>query len=271
VLKNFEDDFIIEIGLIGISFINEKRQIEKICTKSLDIKTTVNKQYMKGNKTYILVIPKNNYDISYGYGSISKVGNSVCGDNYLVKNMSNKKLIATICDGMGKGINANVISANTINLLDEITNTYMNSETCLHILNTLYYIQDYKESFSTIDYVEIDKHTGEMLLYKAGAAMTYIIHNDNDIEKIENESLPFGLNEIVISKKIKLQDNDLILLASDGIFDNIIDIKEFEDFIISIKDIEPQKIAYEILNYSRKTDLISKDDMSIIALKVKLI
>jgi len=145
----------------------------------------------------------------------------------------------------------------------------MNSETCLHILNTLYYIQDYQESFTTIDFIEIDKHTGEMILYKAGAAKTYIIHNDNIIEKIENESLPFGLNEMVISKKIQLQNNDLIILASDGIFDNIIDVNEFENFILSNKNIEPQKLAYEILNYARKVDLISKDDMSVIALKVK--
>ena len=75
--------------------------------------------------------------------------------------------------------------------------------------------------FSTIDFIEIDKHIGEMLIYKAGAAITYIIHEDNNIDKIENEGLPFGLNEIVISKKVKLQNNDLVLLASDGIFDNI--------------------------------------------------
>ena len=271
VLKNIDNDFIIEIGIEGIAFINEKKKLENICFKNLEIKTTVNQQYIKGNKTYVIAIPKNNYQVMYGYGSISKIGNSICGDNYLVKNMTNKKMIAIICDGMGKGINANVISANTLQLLDEITNTNMNSETCLHILNTLYYIQDYQESFSTIDFVEIDKHTGEMLLYKAGSAITYIIHNNNTIEKIENENLPFGLNEFVISKKIKLQDNDLVLLASDGIFDNILNIDDFERFIKSIKDIEPQKIAYEVLNYSRNTDVISKDDMSIIALKVKII
>jgi hypothetical protein len=39
----------------------------------------------------------------------------------------------------------------------------------------------------------------------------------------------------------------------------------------SIKDYEPQKISYELLNYARHTDLVSKDDMSVIALKIKLI
>ena len=74
-----------------------------------------------------------------------------------------------------------------------------------------------------------------------------------------------------MASKIQLYDNDLILLASDGIFDNIINIEDFELFIKSIKDYEPQKISYELLNYARHTDLVSKDDMSVIALKIKLI
>ncbi len=121
-----------------------------------------------------------------------------------------------------------------------------------------------------MDYVEIDKHSGEMITYKAGSTYTYIIHDNGEFEKIENENLPFGLNELVMTKKIQLQDKDLVLLASDGIFDNIIDIIEFENFIINIKNLEPQKISYELLNYARNTDLVSKDDMSVVVLKVKL-
>jgi serine/threonine protein phosphatase PrpC len=66
-----------------------------------------------------------------------------------------------------------------------------------------------------------------------------------------------------------LKDNDLVLLASDGIFDNVININEFEKFILSIRYLEPQKISYELLNYARHTDLVSKDDMSVIVLKIK--
>ena len=89
--------------------------------------------------------------------------------------------------------------------------------------------------------------------------------------KIENENLPFGLNELVISKKINLDNQDLIIMASDGIFDNIVNVSDFETFINSIKNFDPQKISYELLNYARHTDLISKDDMSVIALKIKIV
>lgn len=271
VLKTYKNDFVIEVGIIGITFSIEKEVIEKIASQYLKAESTVNKQSIKGSKTYVLIIPKINYDITYGYGSVTKVGNVVCGDNYLIKNNSNKNFIGVICDGMGKGLNANVISKNTLQLIDEITNTNIESETALHILNTLYYIHEYQDIYTTVDFIDIDKHNGEMVLYKAGATFTYIIHENNTIEKIENDNLPFGLNEMVIVKKFNLNDNDLIILASDGIFENIVNEKEFEDFLINIKKIEPQKIAYEILNYARNTDVISKDDMSVIVIKVKAV
>ena len=269
VIKTFKSNYLIEICLIGISFFDEKDNLENIISYYINCPSTVILKEIKKSKTYITIIPKMNYEIAYGYGSISKVGNNICGDNYWVKNLASNKLAAVICDGMGKGINASIISTRTLKLLEELLDSNISSDTSISILNTLYYIQDYLENYTTLDYVEINKNTGEMTLYKAGATYTYIVHKDGSMEKIENENLPFGLNELIISKKIALQDDDLILLASDGIFDNIIDVKDLEEFIINIKNLEPQKISYEILNYARKTDVISKDDMSVITLKVK--
>lgn len=271
IIKNFKNDFLIEIGLIGVIFSDEKENIENVISHYMGNLTAIFLKKAKGNKIYVNVVPKTKFDVIYGYGSMSKIGNNICGDNYLVKNITNNKIIAIICDGMGKGLNANIISSRTLKLLDEITNANLTSETSLQILNTLYYIQDYQENYTTLDYVEIDKYSGEMTLYKAGAAFTYIIHSDGSIERIENDNLPFGLSEIILSKKIKINDEDLILLASDGIFDNIINTNDFEEYIKTIRDLEPQKISYELLNYARHTDLIAKDDMSVIALKIRSI
>lgn len=268
VVKTFKNNYIIEVGIIGICFNEEKDHIEHIVSHYIKNPSMITIKKICRNKTYITITPKINYEIIYGYGSLSKIGNNICGDNYLVKTINQNKIIAAICDGMGKGLNANILSTRTINLLDEITNTNITGETSLQILNALYYIQEYQEKYSTIDYLEIDKQTGELTLYKAGAAFTYIVHNDGQLEKIENENLPFGLNEVVITSKYQLNNKDLIIMASDGIFENVINEEEFEKFIKDIRNLEPQKISYEILNYARHTDLISKDDMSVIALKV---
>jgi serine phosphatase RsbU (regulator of sigma subunit) len=60
-------------------------------------------------------------------------------------------------------------------------------------------------------------------------------------------------------------------MSSDGIFENIIEEKELEEFLFQIKDENPQKIVYELLNYTNKQKLKTKDDMTLIVLKVKMV
>ena len=42
-------------------------------------------------------------------------------------------------------------------------------------------------------------------------------------------------------------------------------------FLYQIKDENPQKIVYELLNYTNKQKLKTKDDMTLIVLKVKMV
>ncbi|MCK9471338.1 MAG: SpoIIE family protein phosphatase [Bacilli bacterium] len=261
-------DFVIEVGIKGENFKNIKDIIEDICNIYIENKVTcLFKSALKG-KTYITIIPKINYEIEYGYGSIAQEGNNICGDNYLIKNLNNSKLIAAISDGMGKGYVANQESSTTLKLVDEITKTSLTTETALQILNTFYFIQDYLEKYSTLDFLEIDRSKGELLFYKMGAASSYIFHKNGTFQKVENEGLPFGIEEIIEAKKYRLQKEDLIVMASDGIFENIVDEKELETYIKGIMHLSPQKITYEILNYARSHKNKTQDDMSVIALKV---
>jgi serine phosphatase RsbU (regulator of sigma subunit) len=101
-----------------------------------------------------------------------------------------------------------------------------------------------------------------------GAASSFVFHKDNSFEKVINTGLPFGIEEMIEAKKIPLQDEDLIIMASDGIFENIVDERELETFINGIKHLSPQKITYEILNFVRNHKTKSGDDMSVISLKI---
>ena len=82
-----------------------------------------------------------------------------------------------------------------------------------------------------------------------GGTTTYILKNDGKIEKVVNQNLPFGIDELPENYEYELENNDLILMSSDGIFENIIEEKELEEFLFQIKDENPQKIVYELLNY----------------------
>lgn len=262
------NDFIIEVGIKGETFKNIKDTVEIICNIYIENKVTCIFRSASKGKTYFTIIPRINYEIEYGYGSIAQEGNNICGDNYLIKNLNNSKLIAAISDGMGKGYVANQESSTTLKLVDEISKTSLTSETALQILNTFYFIQDYLEKYSTLDFLEIDRSKGELLFYKMGAASSYIFHSNGTYQKIENEGLPFGIEEIIEAKKFRLQKEDLIVMASDGIFENVVDEKELETYIKGIMHLTPQKITYEILNYARSHKSKTQDDMSVIALKV---
>lgn len=262
------DNFLIEIGVSGVDFKDIEHAIEKIGNNYIPNKVSLVFKHYSRNRVYFNMVPKVNFEVTYGYGALAPLGNNICGDNYLVKQLNNSRIMAAISDGMGKGINANIQSATTLRMLDEITNMNIMADTALQILNTLIYIQDYQEIYSTLDFVEINRQKGEALFYKAGGTTTYIFHCDGNFERIENENLPFGIEEIIETKKVKLKNDDLIIMASDGVFENVVNTISLEAYINSIRNLEPQKLIYELLNYTRYSDLITKDDMSIIALKI---
>ena len=68
----------------------------------------------------------------------------------------------------------------------------------------------------------------------------------------------------------KVEEGDLIVMSSDGIFENVVDMNQLENFIRQIRDLPPQKIVYEILNYTVNNKVKVIDDMSLIALKINL-
>lgn len=269
IKSSIVDNFVIEVGLYGVEFNDIKKVVEKIAENELKFEVSLVYKSFEKNKTYFNIVPKIKYEVSYGYGALAPLGNNVCGDNYLVKQLNNSKLIAAISDGMGKGIKASMQSSITLKMIDDITNMNVQPDTALQILNTLLYIQDYQEIYSTLDFVEINRQKGEGVFFKAGGTTTYLFHKNGQFEKIENDNLPFGLEELINVTKLKLQDDDLIIIASDGIFENVVNKEDLENFICELRHLEPQKLIYELLNYARYTDVVTKDDMSVIALKIK--
>ena len=54
----------------------------------------------------------------------------------MIKELDTARIIAAISDGMGKGYLAYQESKNTLMLIDEITNSHLDSSTALQIINT---------------------------------------------------------------------------------------------------------------------------------------
>lgn len=270
VEKAFIDDFLIVVGITNTN-LKVEENFQEISKRTLNLDVSVVLDRVEEGVAYYQIFPKIIVDILYGYGSVSSEGNHICGDNYIIKDLKNGKFVSAISDGMGKGYSAFYESDMTLKLVSDVVELGLDFPTSLEILNTFYVIQDYLERYATLDLLEIDRHNMHARFYKMGGTTTYILKNDGKIEKVVNRNLPFGIDEFIENYECVLENNDLILMSSDGIFENIIDEKLLEEFLFKIKDENPQKIVYELLNYTNNQKLKTKDDMTLIVLKVKMV
>ena len=268
VIKLFKNDFNVKIGIVS-KYNDIKDTVKLIASTTLKEEVSVVLDSENDNKVYVNILPKIKIDITYGYGALSCDGEDICGDNYLIKEINNGHFISAISDGMGKGYRAFYESDMTLKLVEDIIKLNLTSSTALEILNSFYAVQEYLEQYATLDFLEINRYNTTANFYKMGATTTYIFRSTGGVEKIVNKSLPFGLDEDITTTTYKLRNGDLILMSSDGIFENVIDEAKLQDYIQSIKNLPPQRIVYELLNYTINNKLKTKDDMSIIALKIQ--
>ncbi len=271
IRKLIIDDFLIEIGVRGFSFSEIEKDVSNVCDNFIKTKVSVKYSHSDKGKVYLNIMPRVNFSIDLGMANIASSKNNISGDNYLVKDISETKVIACISDGMGKGFEAHNLSYSTLKLIDSITNTNITSSTSLQIINTFYFIQDYLEKYSTLDYVEIDKIKGLATFYKLGAATTYLYSNNGKCKVIENQSLPFGLEESVEGLELEIKDGDMIIMASDGMFESTAKKEEIESYIKGLAHLSAQSIVYEIINKVKMMKRLDDDDMSIIVMKLNMV
>lgn len=265
IKKPFEDDFVIEIGIRGYSYDDLKENIRNISERTLKEKVSVMYDYSEAKKEYIKIIPYNKCKIDYCVSNIAS--EKISGDNLLVSNKDGKT-VAIICDGMGKGYKANIESKDIISKLDELLSTNISSYTIVQIVNTYSQIKDDINSFCTLDFLEIDKKTNSANFIKMSASPSYIIKKNKDIIKIENKRLPLGNEMEIIENKYNLDIGDLVVMSSDGIFENVKNEKDLLNYICSLVSNSVEKVVYNIIDYVRNNNKYVNDDMSIIVLRV---
>ena len=267
--KMFKDDFCIEV-IIKKNDASIKEDICLLIKNAFKLNCRI--ECMEQNEELLFIIlPEEKIHIKYGYGSLSSSQTELCGDNHLIKSYQNGHFLAAISDGMGKGFLAFEDSRRVLEALDSLCYCSTSVETNIEILNLLYILQGYTERYSTLDAVDINRSSMTANIFKLGASNTYIFHDDLTYTKIENSSLPLGIEEEIIHTEIQLKDNDMILFSSDGIFENVVDEQKLIELIKNIKNEIPQKIAYTILEHTLSTKTKVKDDMSIIILKIESI
>ncbi len=187
--------------------------VEKVISGALA--TNVGVEEVLSESFYRLVSkPKYSVDI----GVMQQAKERECGDSVAVFTTDDHMLYCIISDGMGCGKKARAESDITVTLLREFISAGFSVKTAISMINSSMCLKADKETFSTIDLVEIDLITGIAQCYKIGSAIS-LIYNCGEVSSVYSISLPAGmLPRLQIKAQTKrLEDGNIILMVSDGI------------------------------------------------------
>ncbi len=215
------------------------------------------------------------YKALTGLARVAKSGETVSGDNYSFLELQTGELLMVLADGMGSGEVAYRDSSNLIETLEHLMEAGFEKKSALRLLNTLFVMNYEGRTFTTLDMVSIDLHTGQCEIMKNGAAATFIRH-ENGVETVCSDALPVGVDMEAESDVTvhELEDGDMVIMVSDGVIDGFYDEritgssdqeKTLENLIENLPCQNPSDMANQILmNALARSAREATDDMSVL-------
>lgn len=246
------------------------QKIQNIISNTLKEKVILNEN--NSNNNILSFISEDKYAIGLGLAKATKNKSSVSGDSILHLRLKDGKYLLVISDGMGSGPEARKSSQIAVKMLERLLSSGFDRDTSIDLINTTI-LNTNEDIFATLDIAIVDLYTGNIEFIKTGACPTYI-KNNKKVQIIKSLDLPAGILKQISSTVYDrdIDNNDIMVMCSDGILDSNIEYKNKELWIkYLLEDIETdntQKIADLILNESIDNNFgLVKDDMSIIVCK----
>ncbi len=283
------------LKVIVTETINDRLQIEIFIKNFLDtpsnkkkllklLKINTNKDFYISNsvltleeKFFVITLnEKPKISLSFEQCKLAKNNDEVSGDNYTVLHNSNGTTLVGISDGMGSGTLANKQSSSTLNLLDDLIYSNADIQDTLSLINAVELAKN-EETFSTLDILYVNKHSGTADFYKFGSSPSYVLRNGK-VKKFQSNSLPIGVvNDFEVTKNtLQLKNNDIIIMLTDGIFEANRNSLGKDEWLINLLEKGGRmrmktlcdKIMHECILFGKKD--IPEDDMLILGIKVKV-
>lgn len=209
------------------------------------------------------------YRCTYYVRRIKKYGSNVSGDNFSVKEHENGRLVMMISDGMGSGSLASCESTLMIDTMEELLDAGFEPSYGISFSNDCISEKNNGRCFTTFDMGILDLYDGSLVQYKQGAAPTYILHAEDDTEILRGESLPIGVLPQAECDVIKtnLQDEDIVVMVSDGALGNGEDLTDILEDIASddCKEILDQIVSGVLCRCEGKLE----DDVTVIVARLE--
>ena len=253
----------------------EKDKIPKILSDVLDAKIGLdNVLFSQESGNHLLIYREcSEYRISTGIATFTSATGEKSGDIFSDRILDNGNRVLALCDGMGIGEKAYEESDTTMKLLEKFMEAEIDKTVMVKNINSILMLRNEKETFSTLDYMVFDPFTGVAEFNKIGAAIT-LIQTKGKVKLLRGQSLPVGiLDDIAIeSINLELDEGDLIVMMTDGIFECCDEPEQVEDWITNtverLSSNNPQKIADYIFTQFKAICPSPKDDITILVGRV---
>lgn len=172
------------------------------------------------------------------------------------------KYYVLLCDGMGTGLGAVQEGRNAGNLLRKLLTAGYPAEHALRSLNSLCALRS-RAGAVTVDLLELHLDSGSAILYKWGAAVSYLL-GSHSVEKLGCAGPPPGLSVTDLqetSHKLTLRRNETLLMVSDG-------IGQEEGYQCCLKGLElpPGALAAQLLTCAQ---IGNQDDATVITVHLE--
>lgn len=223
---------------------------------------------IKENENALIFEEKLAYKFNVGVYQQPGGKSELCGDSFEIFGSEDSVQTVILSDGMGTGGRAAVDSTVTVKLFSSLVSSGISYKTALKIINSALIAKSQEETLSTLDVASLNPFSGEITIYKAGGAPSFI-RNGNRIFSVSQSSLPAGiLRDIKFSaSKVSLLKDDILLMISDGALCSDLKIIEKE---LSDKSAKAQTLCENIAHKVRENQAEQKkDDLTVICVKVQ--
>lgn len=260
-------------GITRIILVVQNRDVlsEKIlsCAKNvlkLSFEINVRQMTRLAGWSVVCLVPCQRYDVLIGFASSSK--DNISGDTYSILKLPSKKRLFAIADGMGHGKRANQISSSVLSLIENFFSAGFKESLIASSVNRVM-LNNIDENFTCLDAAVVNTMDGTCDFIKLGASVS-LIKSKNTTKVISCDSLPIGIvkNMTAKMKKEVLNEEDVIVLASDGVVDRFLSVEEYSNFVNNETTTNVNMLANIILEEASARPTDHEDDMTVITIKL---
>ncbi len=197
-----------------------------------------------------------------------KAPHSDCSGDSAVSFYDDKgRVLSVICDGMGTGSLAAIDGRMASSVFEQLASAGLDFDLTLKCVNAAMLVKSDDESLATVDAVRIDLYNGSAEFYKAGAAVSFVLHRGK-VLRMEGSALPVGIIRGPEFDKLscKLSAGDVVLMLSDGAaFDEQFVIEQLEQLEGDLQSF-CDNLALEL---EKRQPADVADDITVSALRLK--